>query len=59
MINKCFHQYWIMEKAKYKHISVPDKLIDEIDKYIGEHPELDFRSRAQVVIFALRKLFTS
>lgn len=48
-----------MEKAKYKHISVPDKLIDEIDKYIGEHPELDFRSRAQVVIFALRKLFTS
>ncbi len=45
-------------KAKYKHISVPDKLIDAIDKYIKDHPELDLRSRAQVVNFALRKLFT-
>lgn len=45
--------------AKYKHISVPDKLIEAIDKYIKEHPELDLRSRAQVVNFALRKLFTS
>ncbi len=44
-------------KAKYKHISLPDKLIDEIDNYIKKHPELDFRSRAQVVIFALRELF--
>jgi metal-responsive CopG/Arc/MetJ family transcriptional regulator len=44
-------------KAKYKHISVPDKLIDAIDKYIKDHPELDLRSRAQVVNFALRKLF--
>lgn len=45
-------------KAKYKHISIPDKLIDAIDKYIKDHPELDLRSRAQVVNFALRKLFT-
>ncbi len=45
-------------KAKYKHISVPDKLIDEIDKYIKDNPGLDLRSRAQVVNFALRKLFT-
>jgi metal-responsive CopG/Arc/MetJ family transcriptional regulator len=44
-------------KAKYKHVSIPDKLIDEIDRYIQKHSELDFRSRAQVVIFALRKLF--
>jgi len=45
-------------KAKYKHISVPDKLIEGIDNYIKEHPELDLRSRAQAVNFALRKLFT-
>jgi len=45
-------------KAKYKHISVPDKLIDAIDEYIKDHPQLDLRSRAQVVNFALRKLFT-
>ncbi len=44
-------------KAKYKHVSIPDKLIDEIDRYIKKNPELDFRSRAQVVIFSLRKLF--
>lgn len=44
-------------KAKYKHISLPDKLIEEIDRYKETHPELDFRSRAQVTIFALRKLF--
>ena len=43
--------------AKYKHISIPDKLIQSIDDYIKKHPELDFRSRAQVVNFALRKLF--
>ena len=40
-------------RAKYKHISIPDKLIDEIDKYIEEHPELELRSRAQDVKFAL------
>jgi len=45
-------------KAKYKHISLPDKLIEEIDRYIKANPQLDFRSRAQVVIFSLRKLFT-
>lgn len=44
-------------KAKYKHISLPDKLIETIDKYIKDHPELDLRSRAQCVNFALRKLF--
>ena len=44
-------------KAKYKHISLPDKLIEAIDKYIEDHPELDLRSRAQVVNFALRMLF--
>lgn len=44
-------------KAKYKHISVPDKLIDAIDEYIKNNPKLDLRSRAQVVNFALRFLF--
>lgn len=46
-----------MEKAIYKHISVPNKLVEAIDKYIEAHPELDLRSRAQVVNFALRTLF--
>jgi metal-responsive CopG/Arc/MetJ family transcriptional regulator len=44
-------------KAKYVNISVPDKLAEAIDNYIKEHPELDLRSRAQVVNFSLRKLF--
>lgn len=44
-------------KAKYVNISIPDKLAAAIDKYIEEHSELDLRSRAQVVNFALRFLF--
>ncbi len=46
-----------MAKVKYVNISVPDKLGKECDNYIKEHPELDLRSRAQVVNFALRMLF--
>ena len=44
-------------KAKYKHISLQDKLIEAIDQYIKDNPKLDLRSRAQVVGFALRLLF--
>ena len=44
-------------KAKYVNISVPDKLAKAIDEYIKDHPELDLRSRAQVVNFSLRLLF--
>lgn len=44
-------------KAKYVNVSIPDKLANEVDNYIKEHPELDLRSRAQVVNFALRMLF--
>ncbi len=46
-----------MRNVRYVNISVPDKLADAIDKYIEEHPDLDLRSRAQVVNFALRLLF--
>jgi len=44
-------------RAKYVNISVPEGLAKAIDQYIKDHPELDLRSRAQVVNFALRKLF--
>ena len=47
----------MMDKAIYVNISVPKGLADAIDKYIEDHPELDLRSRAQVVNFSLRKLF--
>jgi metal-responsive CopG/Arc/MetJ family transcriptional regulator len=45
-----------MTKIKYSNISIPDKLAHAVDNYIKEHPELDLRSRAQVVSFALRLL---
>lgn len=48
----------MMEKAVYVNVSIPKGLAEAIDKYIKDHPELDLRSRAQVVNFALRKLFT-
>jgi metal-responsive CopG/Arc/MetJ family transcriptional regulator len=44
-------------KARYVNVSVPEGLAQAIDEYIKDHPELDLRSRAQVVNFALRKLF--
>ena len=46
-----------MKGVRYVNISIPDKLGKETDEYIREHPELDLRSRAQVVGFALRFLF--
>ena len=46
------------EKARYVNISVPNKLAKAIDEYIKDNPKLDLRSRAQVVNFSLRKLFT-
>ncbi len=46
-----------MSKSRYNNISIPDKLTKAIDKYIEDHPELDLRSRAQTVNFALRFLF--
>ncbi len=45
------------KKAHYVNISVPDKLAKAIDEYIKDNPDLDLRSRAQVVNFSLRKLF--
>ena len=42
---------------KYKHISLPSKLADAIDGYIKDNPKLDFRSRTEVIKFALRKIF--
>lgn len=47
-----------MMRIKYSNVSIPEGLAKRIDKYIKES-DLDFRSRAQVVNFALRKLFTS
>jgi len=48
----------MMVKAKYINISVPEKLAKHIDEYRKKNPHLDLRSRAQVVNFALRLLFT-
>jgi len=48
-----------MVRARYVNISVPEGLAKAINEYIKKHPELDLRSRAQVVNFALRKLFTN
>ena len=47
-----------MTKAKYVNVSIPEGLAKAVDEYIKNNPKLDLRSRAQVVNFALRKLFT-
>jgi metal-responsive CopG/Arc/MetJ family transcriptional regulator len=45
-----------MTKVRYVNVSIPDKLAHAIDEYIKDNPKLDFRSRAQVVIHALRDM---
>lgn len=45
-----------MAKVRYVNISIPYKLAAAIDEYINKNPKLDFRSRAQVVIHALRQI---
>jgi len=47
-----------MRNVRYVNVSVPEGLAKAIDDYIKDNPKLDLRSRAQVVNFALRKLFT-
>lgn len=54
---KTLLQYKTMGKAKYANISIPMGLAEAVDEYIKLNPQLDLRSRAQVVNFALRKLF--
>ncbi|MDO8508329.1 MAG: hypothetical protein Q7S27_01445 [Nanoarchaeota archaeon] len=44
-------------KARYTNVSIPDGLADMVDEFIKDNPKLDLRSRAQVVTFALRRLF--
>lgn len=45
-----------MPKARYVNVSIPDQLAHAIDEYIKKNPKFDFRSRAQVVIHALRQM---
>lgn len=42
--------------TKYANVSIPKKLADSIDNYIIKNFSMDFRSRAEVVKYALRKL---
>ena len=47
----------IGKRVRYVNVSIPDKLAAAVDDYIKDNPNLDLRSRAQVVNFALRLLF--
>lgn len=42
-------------RARYVNVSVPEELAKEIDKFI-EKSKLGYRSRAEVVIEAVRRL---
>lgn len=46
-----------MRKSRYVNVSIPEGLATAIDDFIKQNPNLDLRSRAQVVNFSLRKLF--
>lgn len=42
-------------KEKYTAMSMPKKLLDEVKKYIEEHPELQYRSIPEFTKVALRE----
>lgn len=48
----------LSKKSRYVNVSIPEGLAKSIDTYIEQNSDLDLRSRAQVVNFALRKLFS-
>ncbi len=41
---------------RYKNINLPIELVKEIDKYIENHPEKGYSSRAEFAKEAIRKL---
>ena len=42
-------------KARYKHVSLPEKLMDEVDNHLEGENKLGFQSRAEMVKYLLRK----
>jgi len=39
---------------KYRNLSLPTEMVEEIEKYISEHPELGFTSIAEFIKFSVR-----
>jgi len=46
-------------KHLYTGVSFPRELMDTVDKYLKEHPEQQYRSRAEFIIEAIRKKLES
>jgi metal-responsive CopG/Arc/MetJ family transcriptional regulator len=44
-------------RARYVNVSVPEEIAEKVDEYIKKS-KLGYRSRAEVVIEALRRLFS-
>jgi len=41
------------QKLRFKNVSLPAELVDEVDKLVGHH---GYRSRADVIVDAVRRL---
>ena len=44
---------------RYSDVCIPIKIMDTIDKYIKEHPEVCYRSRAEFITEAIREKLKS
>lgn len=42
------------QSPKYRNLSLPSEMVDEIEKYIEEHPEAGFTSIAEFIKFSVR-----
>lgn len=43
------------EQDDYTPIKLPNSMIRQIDKYMSEHPEYDFKTRPQFVKYIVRR----
>ena len=41
---------------EYVTVSLPKPLVDSLEEYITNHPELGIRSRTEAVVIALRRM---
>lgn len=42
------------DHPKYRNLSLPTEMVEEIERYISEHPELGFSSIAEFIKFSVR-----
>ena len=43
-----------MSQIKYRNLSLPNEMVEEIEKFMAEHPEYGFTSIAEFIRYSVR-----